>query len=79
MLDGRDDDVLGVGFALGTFSNTSSSTYPEDYESILEVYYNAPITPWLNISPGIQYVTNPGGVKTASDAIVFGLRAQVTF
>jgi len=54
LLDGRDEDVLGVGFAHGTFSNLASSTYIDDHESVLEVYYNAQITPWLSISPGIQ-------------------------
>ncbi len=79
LLDGRDEDVLGVGFAHGTFSNLASSTYTDDHESVLEVYYNAQITPWLSLSPGIQYIANPGGDKTVSDAVVFGLRAQMTF
>lgn len=79
LLDDRDEDVLGVGFAHGTFSNLASSTYTDDHESVLEVYYNAQITPWLSLSPGIQYIANPGGDKTVSDAVVFGLRAQMTF
>jgi porin len=79
LLDGRDEDVLGVGFAHGTFSNLASSTYTDDHESVLEAYYNAQITPWLILSPGIQYIANPGGDKTVSDAVVFGLRAQMTF
>jgi len=32
-LDGRDDDVLGVGFAQGFFSDKAPSTYTEDYET----------------------------------------------
>ena len=79
LLDGRDEDVLGAGFAHGTFSNLASSTYTDDHESVLEVYYNAQITPWLSLSPGIQYIANPGGDKTVSDAVVFGLRAKMTF
>lgn len=79
LLDSRDDDILGVGFAQGFFSDTAASTYPADYESILEIYYNAQITPWFNLSPSLQYVTNPGGSNTAKDAVVFGLRAQLAF
>jgi len=79
LLNGRNNDILGAGFAQGFFSNTATSTYPEDYESALEVYYNAQVTPWFNLSPSLQYVTNPGGSTTARDAIVFGLRVQLTF
>lgn len=79
LVEGRGDDVLGVGFAQGIFSNHASATYTEDYESALELYYNALVTPWANISPSIQYITNPGGDKTVSDAVVLGLRAQIMF
>jgi porin len=79
LVEGRDDDVLGLGYAKGIFSNSASTTYTDDYEDVIEVYYNAQITPWLNISPSIQYVGNPGGGSSASDAVVLGLRAQIAF
>ncbi|MHC4115272.1 MAG: carbohydrate porin, partial [Planctomycetota bacterium] len=79
LFEGRDEDVLGIGYAHGTFSDSAKTTYPEDYESVLELYYNAPVTGWLNVSPSVQYVTNPGGSKAAKDAVVFGLRMQMIF
>jgi len=79
LLEGSDDDVLGVGFAKGIFSNSADTTYSDDYENALELYYSAAVTPWLNISPSIQYIANPNGDKTASDAIVLGVRAQMSF
>jgi porin len=79
LFDGRDNDVLGAAFGYGSFSNSADSTYPEDYESALEAYYNAQLTPWFHLSPSIQYIGNPGGVKTAKDAFIFGLRAQIMF
>jgi porin len=79
LFDGRDDDVLGAGFARGFFSDRAATTYREDSESVLEVYYNAQVTPWLNISPSIQYIANPGGSGAVSDAIVLGVRAQMLF
>ncbi len=79
LLDGRDDDVLGVGFAKGIFSDTASTTYPQDYESVVELYYNARINPHFNISPSIQYIANPGGASGVSDVIVLGLRLQALF
>ena len=79
LLEGRHDDVLGVGFAQGFFSDKASLTYTDDYENALELYYSAALTPWLNISPSIQYITNPGGADGASDAVVFGVRMQMRF
>jgi porin len=79
LIDGRDDDVLGVGFAQGAFSDKAPATYLDDHESVLEVYYNAQVTPWLNITPSVQYITNPGGTGTTKDAVVVGVRAQMVF
>jgi len=79
LFENRDDDVLGLGFAQGIFSNRASSTYTDDYENAFELYYSAAITPWFNISPSIQYVANPGGNKDVSDAVVLGVRAQIKF
>ncbi|MBW7992406.1 MAG: carbohydrate porin [Planctomycetes bacterium] len=79
LVDDRDGDVLGVGYANGIFSNNASTTYTDDNEDVLEVYYNAQVTPWLNLSPMVQYVADPGGNDTAKDATIFGLRAQWTF
>ena len=79
LIDGRDDDVFGVGYAQGCFSDSASATYPEDYESVVEAYYNAQVTPWLHVSPAIQYVTHPGGSSTADDAVILSLRTAMTF
>ena len=79
LIDGRDDDVLGVGFAQGIFSDSADTTYTDDYENALELYYNAQVAGWLNISPSIQYITNPGGNKAVSDAVLLGVRVQMTF
>jgi porin len=79
LLDGRDEDVLGAGFAQGFFSDKASITYTEDYESVFELYYNTELTPWLNISPSIQYITNTGGSDLIGDSVIFGIRAQMLF
>jgi carbohydrate-selective porin OprB len=71
--------VLAIGYARGTFSNAASSTYTEDYQSVVEVYYNAQITRWFSLSPSVQYVANAGGVSENRDAWIAGIRAQITF
>lgn len=79
LIEGRYEDLLGAGFAQGIFSNNASATYTEDYESVIELYYSARVTPWASISPSVRYITNPGGDKTTADAIVLGVRAQIMF
>lgn len=79
LVEGRDEDVLGAGFAQGIFSDKASVTYTADHEIALELYYNTEVTPWVDISPSIQYIANPGGNNTGSDAFVLGVRAQVRF
>ncbi len=79
LIDGRDDDVLGIGFAHGTFSDLASATYTDDYESAYELYYSVQLAPWLIISPDVQYVINPGGDGSARDALVLGARALIIF
>jgi porin len=79
LFEGRDEDVLGLGFAHGSFSDSADSTYTNGYESVTELYYSAQVTRWMHISPSVQYVANPGGDRTVSDAIVVGMRAVITF
>jgi porin len=82
-IDGRDCDVLGLGFARGIFSDYAGANdgagYTDDCENALELYYNTQIAPWLNISPSVQYISNPGGNRAVSDAVVLGLRVQMIF
>jgi len=74
LVPGRDEDILGVGFASGSLVRRAG--FDEPHESVLEVYYSVAIFPWLTVSPSIQYVANPGG-GGAGDATVLGLRVQM--
>ncbi|MHC4623830.1 MAG: carbohydrate porin [Planctomycetota bacterium] len=78
LLPGRDDDVLALGFAQGCFSNRNPD-FTDDHESLWELYYRAQLTAWMALSPGIQYVANPGGDGVARDAVVLGVRLHMTF
>ncbi|MDP6636870.1 MAG: carbohydrate porin [Phycisphaerae bacterium] len=72
----RNDDVLGVGWATGVRSRQSGATGDE---SVIEAYYNIRIAPWLNITPSVQYISNPGGSASTDNAAVLGLRMQISF
>jgi len=79
LLPGRDDDVLGVGFAQGVFTDEARDSFTADSESVWELYYSLVATEWMVVSPGVQYVTHPGGDRTVGDATIVGVRAQIAF
>jgi len=77
LLPTRNDDVLGFGVAQGRLSRAAGFT--ASHETAMELYYNAQITPWLSVSPSVQYVLNPGGERHVDDAVVAGVRLQISF
>ena len=94
----RDDDTIGiaVGFArIGSNARgidqdtqffTDNPFFPvRSQEVVMEVTYQAQLTPWLTMQPDFQYVFNPGGGvlnpngSRRGNAAVFGLRSVITF
>ena len=75
LLPGRDRDILALGWAQ---SFTRGGEFDEPYEGALEFYYRARVTPWLHLSPHIQYIANPGS-SDVDDAVTLSLRSQITF
>ena len=63
--------------AQGMFTEQANAGYTTDNETVFETYYNIAVSPWLHISPDIQYIASPGGDKTVDDAIVIGVRVQI--
>ena len=79
LLEGRDDDVLGVGMARGRTSREPNAEFTAAHETVLEAYYNIQVTPWLSVSPDLQYIWHPGGQSVVKDAFVVGVRIQASF
>jgi len=98
---GRENDTLGIGFGLANISSraraldrdavsfTGIDSPIRDFEAVVEVTYQAQITPNWMLQPVFQYVIHPGGnipnpVSIAStsaipNAAVFGLRTMVKY
>jgi len=77
LVPGRDDDVLGVGMARGLTNRRAGFT--ADNETGLAVYSAMAVAPWLTVSPHLQYLKNPGGMRESRDATVAGVRVLATF
>ena len=71
----RDDDVLGFGVARSLLTDEYGSGFTTNSETVIEIYYNIMIAPWLQISPSLQHVIHPGGDTSADDATVLAIRA----
>ena len=97
LLPQRKDDTLGIAAAYARISNRARSldldmrefgdlSVPiRNQEIVLELSYQAQITPWWTLQPDLQGILNPGGrVANADghvrpDALLVGLRTAVTF
>ena len=51
----------------------------QDAEYPVEVFYNCMATPWLSLSPAVQYIFKPGGTDANRDVLVLGVNFGVTF
>ncbi len=80
LIPSRDADVLGFGFAQSILSRRYRGEIQPlaDRESIWELYYRIQVFPWMEVTPDVQVIANPGGLKSARDAIVGGVRVRVT-
>jgi porin len=99
LVNGRENDTAGLALAYarigdgasGLDSDTARFTgaaYPvRRNETVLELTYQAALTPWLLLQPNAQYVFNLGGgtlnplnpTRRLGDAAIFGLRTSATF
>lgn len=74
--EGRPGDSVGLYASTAFMSEPAGFT---DDETVIELYYNFQVTPAVAIKPDIQYVIDPGGSSAVDDALVAGVRVQVTF
>jgi len=77
-IDGRDDEVLGIGVSTVWFSDEPGAGLTDDTETAIELFYKAQVLPWVSVKPDLQYITNPGGIGL-DDAIVGTLRVEANF
>jgi porin len=96
----RELDVLGAGVSYGRIGDARRLDRDEilftgierpvrDYETVLEITYEARIAPWWLLQPDLQLVFHPGGFTSAPppapvgqpipNALVIGIRSGITF
>ena len=77
---GRPDDAAGVGLGMTMVSDAYKDALGfSDNELYAEAYYNMLVKEGFQVSPDIQYVSNPGGDGSQDPFFVYGVRAGVMF
>jgi porin len=98
-LPGRDNDTVDIDFGVVKVSDQAADLdratafYSGAYtpvrgtEALIELTYQAQVTPWLQVQPDLQFVVNPGGGIANPDApsqrlrdeVIAGVRIATTF
>jgi porin len=82
MIPIRPKDVCGIVGWYNSFSGDLTDTPTVDISESsygFEVYYRIQVTPWLQVSPDVQYLIDPGLVEGNDDTLVLGLRTLIHF
>jgi porin len=74
---GREQDVVGIGYANGGFTSRASGAFPERREQIVEMFYKCKLTENVDIAPDLQYISSPGASGT-KDSIAAGIRLRIS-
>ncbi len=81
LLPARNKDVLGFAVWQQQGSDRFRRRVNPDFddETGYELYYAIAVTPWLVITPDVQYIDNPGADGTIRHTIAGGVRVRVKF
>lgn len=84
LLPARDDDVLGLGFSAAFVGDdfreaqARAGSPVDKRELAIELTYWMPLMPWLSLQLDAQYISNPSADPGLDNAMLFGLRYQIT-
>jgi len=81
LVEGRGEDVLSFGMAHARNSDAyrESTVGALRAETAIELNYRAVLTPQLTVTPDFQWIIDPGTTAGVADALVVGLRVELTF
>ncbi len=83
LIPGRDSDITALGLSYTHISSDArddeGAALERHHETIVELTYKVQATEWLTVQPDIQYIFNPGASEKQDNALVAGLRFNVSF
>lgn len=75
----RPNDALSVGLAHARIDDHYRDLTPntESAETVLEINYRIQVTPYLALTPDVQYIINPGASRDMEDTLISTIRAEL--
>ena len=77
-ISSRQSDEFGVYFSWVDLSDAPGAGFGEN-ESGVDAYYAIALHPNATLRPEVQYIINPSGDPSIEDALVLGVRVELTF
>ncbi len=82
LIRSRPDDQLGIAVASARvgdpYARQFATSSLDSRETSIELTYSAQVTDWLRLQPDLQYVINPGLNRDLDNALVMGLRFELS-
>lgn len=75
---GREGDSAGLYLSHVILTDDEAAGLGGD-ETVLEINYKFMVTPFFSVQPDLQWIIGPGGDDEIDDALVGGVRLEVTF
>lgn len=89
---GRDEDRFGIAYGVNGLSAAHKNYLAAGgsgillgdgklnygYEQAFEAYYRVQLGPYIQVSPDVQFIQNPGYNKDRGPAEVYGLRIRLS-
>ena len=76
----RDTDEFGIAVAAAfTARPYRAATGASSSEVAVEATYRTQVASWLALQPSVQYIRRPSADPTIADALVVGLRSEISF
>jgi porin len=83
LLPGRNKDIAGIGFCYAKRSpnlcDEAGEPFGSHHKASLETTYKVQVKDWLAVQPDFQYIFNPGACESLPNALVAGIRFNVSF
>lgn len=79
LIPGRDHDEAGIAIAHARVNEDLADTDErERVETVIEATYRAEIREFITLQPDVQYILNPGAATDVPDAVVVGVRMEIS-
>ncbi len=75
----RPHDAIGLAATSGRFTDDPNAGFEENAELAVELYYKISVKRHISLVPDLEFIHNPGGLRSQRDALVLTPRLSIAF